>query len=62
MRPARDIALFWKAPMLESILVPQLGVALGLLWGLTELLKIYLAWLGMATESGGLQILCQEEK
>lgn len=25
---ARDIALFWKAPMLESILVPQLGMAL----------------------------------
>lgn len=28
MGSARDTALFWKAPMLESILVPQLGMAL----------------------------------
>lgn len=60
MRPARDIALFWKAPMLDSILVPQLGVALGLLWGLTAFENLPgLAWNGhrirksVNTVSGG---------
>lgn len=28
MESARDTALFWNAPKLESILVPQLGVAM----------------------------------
>lgn len=49
--------MFWKAPRLESILVPQLGVALRFTVGKTRLLRIYLTLLGMATKSASVRLL-----